>query len=96
MTREFVESIESKLNINFGYFIRCDDERVRVNPNISTPKGIATDMYFHLWETERLIYALELFEKHNLNYDFGFQEWDEESQEIDEILYVDNNYLNNC
>ena len=86
MTREYLETLESKLNLNFGYFIRCDDT--------SAPEGVATDMYFHLWETERLIYALELCEEYDLNYDFGFQEWDDESLELDEIVYVSRNHLN--
>lgn len=88
MTREFVENIEFKLNINFGYIIRCDD--------IRKPKGVETDMYFRLWETERLIHTLELCEEYGLNYDFAFEEWDEENQEIEETMYVHNNYLNNC
>lgn len=87
MTREYIETLESKLNLNFGYFIRCDD--------ISAPEGVATDMYFHLWETERLIHALELCEEHNLNYDFGFQEWDNVNYDAEEIFYVTTNCLNN-
>ena len=86
MTKEFTETLESKLNLQFGYFIRCDDT--------SAPDEIRPDMYFFMWEEDRLMSVLNLCEEFNLNYDFGFQEWDDESQEIDEIVYESRNHLN--
>ena len=86
MQKEFIENLESKLNRQFGYFLRCDD--------ISSPEEIECDMYFYMWEEDRLMSVLNLCEEFNLNYDFGFQEWDNKNQSLMETTYVCNNHLN--
>ena len=86
MTKEFVETLESKLDLKFGYFLRCDDT--------SAPDEIQCDMYFFMWEEDRLMSVSNLCEEFNLNYDFGFQEWDEETQCVYETPYVANNHIN--
>jgi hypothetical protein len=86
MTKEFFQTLESKLNLQFGYFLRCDDT--------SAPSEIKCDMYFEMWEEDRLMSVLNICEEFNLNYDFGFQEWDEETQCVYETPYVANNHRN--
>jgi hypothetical protein len=86
MTKELVQTLESKLNLEFGYFLRCDDT--------SAPDEIKPDMYFYMWEEDRLMSVLNLCEEFNLNYDFGFQEWDAEIQSLYETSYVSNNHMN--
>lgn len=86
MQKEFIENLESKLNRQFGYFFRCDD--------LKRPKEIKCDMYFYMWEEDCIISVLNLCESLDLKYDFGFQEWDNETQSLLETMYVSNNYLN--
>jgi hypothetical protein len=86
MTKEFFQTLESKLDLKFGYYIKCDDR--------AKPPQVETDMYFYMWEEDRLRYVLNICEEFNLNYDFGFQEWDEETQCVYETPYVANNHRN--
>ncbi len=88
MNKEFIKKIESKTNKKFGYFIRCDDK--------NKPVEVLTDMYFELWETEKMNEILSLCEIHNLKYDFGLECFDNEKQSIEnEICIVSNNCENN-
>ena len=52
MTKELVQTLESKLNLEFGYFLRCDDT--------SAPDEIKCDMYFYMWEEDRLMSVLNI------------------------------------
>lgn len=88
MNKHFIEKAEKEINKNFGFFIRCDD--------INKPTGVFLDMYFELWETERMNKVLFLCESHELKYDFGLQSFDTTTDSIDqEIVIVSKNSENN-
>lgn len=58
---------EKEIGRKFGFFIRCDDK--------NKPIEVLTDMYFELWETEKMNDILSLCETHNIKYDFWFRKF---------------------
>ena len=88
MKKEFIEKAENKINRKFGFIIRCDDK--------NKPTEVLTDMYFELWETEKINDILSLCETHNLKYDFGLESFDTKIDSIEqEICIVSTNSENN-
>jgi hypothetical protein len=87
MKQDFIVKAEKVIDRKFGFFIRCDDK--------NKPTEVLTDMYFELWETERMNDILSLCEKHNLKYDFGLESFDTKIDAIEqEICIVSNNCEN--
>jgi hypothetical protein len=87
MEKNFIEKAEKEIGRKFGFFIRCDDK------NKSTE--VLTDMYFELWETEKMNDILSLCETHNLKYDFGLESFDTKIDAIEqEICIVSTNCEN--
>ena len=88
MKKEFIEKAEKEIGRKFGFFIRCDDD--------TKPTEVLNDMYFELWETEKMNKILALCEINNLKYDFGLESFDVsiDSHEC-EICIVSSNYKNN-
>jgi hypothetical protein len=87
MTKEFIMRKESELNLKLGYFLRCDD--------IASPDEIKPDMYFEMWESDAITSTLDICDKHMLNYDFGFQEFDtSEDNILGEVMLICNNHMN--
>ena len=88
MKKEFIEKAEKEIGRKFGFFIRCDDK--------NKTKEVLTDMYFELWETEKMNEILSLCEAHNLKYDFGLESFDTKTDSIEqEICIVSTNSENN-
>jgi len=87
MEKNFIEKAEKVIGRKFGFFIRCDDK--------NKPTEVLTDMYFELWETEKMNEILSLCETHNLKYDFGLESFDTKIDAIEqEICIVSKNYEN--
>jgi len=88
MEKIFIKKAEKLIGRKFGFFIRCDDK--------NKPTEVLPDMYFELWETEKMNEILSLCETHNLKYDFGLQSFNHEIEVIEqEICIVSNNSENN-
>jgi hypothetical protein len=88
MEKEFIEKSEKLIGRKFGFFIRCDDK--------NKPKEILNDMYFQLWENEKMSEILSLCESHNLKYDFGLESFNTKIDSMEaEICIVSNNHQNN-
>lgn len=88
MEKNFIEKAEKEIGRKFGFFIRCDDK--------NKPKEVLTDMYFELWETQKMNEILSLCETHNLKYDFGLESFDTKIDAIEqEICIVSTNCENN-
>lgn len=87
MKKEFIVKAEKEISRKFGFFIRCDDR--------NKPTDVLTDMYFELWDNERMEEILSLCETHSLKYDFGLQSFDTRTDSIDqEICIVSTNSEN--
>lgn len=65
---DFIKKQESKLNIWIYYIIMCDDVRL--------PKEFDSDMYFGLWETEKLSETIRVYESLDLQYGLVIQTFD--------------------
>ena len=88
MNKEFIEKAEKEIGRKFGFFIRCDDK--------TKPSEVLTDMYFELWETEKMNEILSLCETNDLKYDFGLESFDIKIDSIEqEICIVSTNSENN-
>lgn len=88
MNKEFIKKAEKQIEKKFGFIIRCDDK--------NKPMEVLTDMYFELWETEKMNDILSLCEKHNLKYDFVLESFDTKTDSIEqEICIVSTNSENN-
>lgn len=87
MDKEFIVKQEGIMYKKFSYYIRCDDN--------NKPKEILTDMYFELWEYDKMSKVLDICEMHKLKYDFGFESFDCKLHSIEyQIDIVQNNCLN--
>lgn len=87
MKKEFIEKAERVIGKKFGFFIRCDDK--------NKPTEILHDMYFELFEIEKMNEILSLCETHNLKYDFGLQSFVIKTDSIEqEICIVSTNDKN--
>ena len=88
MKEEFIKKAEEQIGRKFGFIIRCDEK--------NKPKEVLTDMYFELWETEKMNEILSLCETHNLKYDFCLESFDTKRDTIEqEICIVSTNSENN-
>lgn len=87
MKKDFINKIEKEIKRHFAFIIRCDDK--------NRPKEILSDMYFKLYEIEKLNEILNLCEEYKLQYDFAVESYDYEIDCIEqEICFISNNYKN--
>lgn len=65
---DFIKKQEEEMNIWIEYIIMCDDVR--------RPKQFQPDVYFRLWETEKLSETIQVYESLDLKYDLVIQTFD--------------------
>ena len=70
----FIKKQEQETKTEIYYIIICDDKK--------SPKGIDTDMYFDLWEIDKMNKVLQICEDNNLNFDLVIEEFDKEKEEL--------------
>lgn len=73
--KDFIKRQEAELKTEFGYIFRCDDEK--------RPKEFEPDIYFRLWEFDKVSETVKLFEKLKLNYDLVLEEFNINNDVID-------------